>query len=76
MPVIFAFSNENERTIYFLIQEGFFPVEIVQLIQTKLANHIKFNPEYTREELIIIAESAIEEYGGTIVPFTLFNVKY
>jgi len=76
MPVIFSLKTEGEREIYFLIQESFFPIEGVQLLKTRLSNHIKLNSDWIREELIVIAETTIEEYGGTIVPFTLFNVKY
>jgi hypothetical protein len=76
VPVIFTLKTEGEREIYFLIQESFFPLEGVQLLKTRLTNHIKFSDSWTRAELIIIAENTIEEYGGTIVPFTLFNVKY
>lgn len=76
VPVIFALKTEGEREIYFLIQESFFPLEGVQLLKTRLSNHMKFNSDWTREELIVIAENTIEEYDCTIVPFTLFNVKY
>lgn len=76
MPVIFALRTEGEREIYFLIQESFFPIEGIQLLQTRLSNHIKLHSDWAREELVQIAEVTIEEYGGTLVPFTLFNVKY
>jgi len=76
VPIILMLRTEGEREIFFLLKENFFPLEAVQLLKTRLSNHIQFNEDWTREELVQIAEMTIEEYGGTMIPFTLFNVKY
>lgn len=76
MPIIFALKNDKERDIYFLIKESFFPFEAVQLLKTRLNNYVKFNEDYNREELIQIAEITLEEYDCTLIPFTMFNIKY
>lgn len=75
MPIIFVLKKETEREIYFLIKETFFPIEGVELLKTRLSNHVKFNKDWTREELIVIAEDTIEEYDCTLVPFTLFSIE-
>jgi len=76
VPVILRLFHENERDIFFLLKESFFPLESVQLLKVLLSNHVQFTEDWKREELIQIAEMTIEEYGGTMIPFTLFNIKY
>ena len=77
VPIIFVLKSTNaERDIYFLIKENYFPLEGVQLLKTRLTNHVKFEEDWTREELVQIAKDTIEEYGATNIPFTLFHVKY
>ena len=76
MPIIFVLRSDTEREIYFLVKENFFPLEGVQLLKTRLTNHVKYTEDWTREELVQIAEMTIEEYDCTLIPFTLFNIKY
>lgn len=76
MPIIFVLKTEKEREMYFLIKEGYFPLEGIDLLKNRLSNHIKFNDEWTRKELMVIAEDTIEEYGCTLVPFTAFSIRY
>jgi len=76
MPIIFVLKNENERDIYFLIKESYIMPEALELLQTRLSNHIKFNEEWTRDELVVIAEDTLDEYDCTLIPFTLFSIQY
>ena len=76
MPIIFALETEKGRDIYFLIKEGFFPLEGLELLKVRLSNHIKFNDDWTRDELIKLAEDTLSEYGCTLIPFTLYKIRY
>lgn len=76
MPMIFALESEKERDIYFLVKENFFPIEGAELLKMRLSNHVKFNDDWTREELIKLAEDTLSEYGCTLIPFTLFKIRY
>lgn len=76
MPIIFTLGSDEERDVYFLIKESYFPIEGVQLLKTRLSNYIKFEENWKREDLVQLAKDTIEEYGCTCMPYTLFYIKY
>jgi len=51
-------------------------MEAVLAIQTQIKQYIKDADEYTRADLMVIAEEILEQYGGTLIPFKLSLVSY
>lgn len=76
MPIILDLENENVRDIHFLLKEGFLPIDGLEILKQRMSNHIKFNDDWTREELIKLAEDTLTEYDCTLIPFTLFKIRY
>jgi hypothetical protein len=64
------------KDLYFLIKEEDFPIEAVQLIQDQVKQFTQTNDEYTRDDLVALAEDIIERYKGTLIPFKLYLVSY
>jgi hypothetical protein len=66
--------------MFFLVKDKDVPketlIEVIAVTQKMLANHIQFSEHWTREELIEIAESTLEEYDCTLVPYTAFVIEY
>jgi hypothetical protein len=69
-------TKEKQKDLYFLVKEEDFPMEGVLAIQTQIKQYIKDSDEYTRDDLVVIAEEIIEQYGGTLIPFKLYLVSY
>ncbi len=76
MPTIFVFKNVKERDIIILIKESSIVPEVFEMLKVRLHNIIQFEDRYTREELVVTIEDTIEEYGGTLIPFTAYIMEY
>jgi len=76
VPMMIELTDcSNQQKLYFLIEEETFSVEALQLMQNQL-NSFTLRGKYTKEQLIDIAEDIIEQYNGTLMPFTLYKVPF
>ena len=83
MPTIFIFKDKtaNNRDIIILRKEqstdSITPdKELLEMLKTRLTNIVKFEDKITMEEISITVEDTIEEYGGTLIPFTAYVMEY
>jgi recombinational DNA repair protein RecR len=77
VPIIIILNPKSVgfREVYFLIKEQVFPIEGIRLLKTRCENLLKFEENYTIDDIIAIAEETIEEFGGTCYPFTAFKLE-
>lgn len=84
MPTIILLKNiiespkiEEQRDLCVLVKEGQFPVKRIELMRQRINSHIAVNRDtWTHEEILLIAEETVEEFGGTIMPFEQYTVAY
>ena len=81
MPAVIALkdcvdSADNPISdMYFLIMEQDFPYQAVELLQQRIRDFTQLEKNYTKEDIIAIAEGTIAEYNGTLIPFVLYLVS-
>lgn len=68
--------TDEDRDIYFIIKATYFPIDGIELLKDKLSDYIIFTEHRVREDIVDIVEETIEEYGGTLIPFTAFIIQY
>lgn len=68
-------TDNTIESIFFLLKEETFPREGLEMIQQRIKNAITFD-NVSKEELFQIAKDTIEEYKSTIIPFSLYIIKF
>jgi hypothetical protein len=81
MPVIIVLENTQNtkkdisNLVFFLLKEEKFPIEGLKEIQDRIQSILPYS-DTTKEDVILIAEDFIKEYGGTVMPYSLYIIKY
>lgn len=83
MPTIFIFKDKmqkNRDTIILRKEQSVDSAtpdkELLEMLKVRLTNIVKFEEDYTTEEISTIVEDTIEEYGGTLIPYTAYVMEY
>ena len=79
MPTVIVlqdiFGKAPFETLYFLLKEDLFPVDGLKLIQQKVREEVACG-QIVQENIINIVEDTIGELGYTILPYSLYVIKY
>lgn len=68
--------HKGKHLIILLLKEDWFGVQYGKEIHETISEYKKMNPNYARENILVIAEQIIVEAGATLVSYNTMYIPY